>query len=99
MNLPANAGNTGDAGLIPEWGRSSGEGNDNPLQYFWSGKLHGQRSLMGYSPWGCKESDITEHTHTDTTHTHTHQDRRKPHTHNFNHSICETQPVSGQGYF
>ena len=59
VNLPANAGNTGDAGLIPEWGRSSGEGNDNPLQYFLSGKLHGQRSLMGYSPWGCKESDIT----------------------------------------
>ena len=23
-------------------------------------KLHGHRSLMGYSPWGCKESDTTE---------------------------------------
>ena len=23
-------------------------------------KSHGQRSLVGYSPWGCKESDITE---------------------------------------
>ena len=22
---------------------------------------HGQRSLAGYSPWGCKESDTTEH--------------------------------------
>ena len=22
---------------------------------------HGQRSLVGYSPWGCKESDTTEH--------------------------------------
>ena len=21
---------------------------------------HGQRSLVGYSPWGCKESDMTE---------------------------------------
>ena len=21
---------------------------------------HGQRSLEGYSPWGCKESDMTE---------------------------------------
>ena len=30
-NLPANAGNTG--GLIPGPGRSSGEGNGNPLQY------------------------------------------------------------------
>ena len=29
-NLPANAG---DMGLVPEWGRSSGEGNANPLQY------------------------------------------------------------------
>ena len=25
-----------------------------------SGKFHGQRSLVGYSPWGCKESDMTE---------------------------------------
>ena len=25
--------NAGYLGLIPEWGRSSGEGNDNPLQY------------------------------------------------------------------
>ena len=25
-----------------------------------SGKSHGQRSLAGYSPWGCKESDMTE---------------------------------------
>ena len=22
--------------------------------------LHGQRSLVGYTPWGCKESDMTE---------------------------------------
>ena len=29
-NPPANAG---DAGLISGWGRSPGEGNDNPLQY------------------------------------------------------------------
>ena len=29
-NLPANAG---DVGLILEWGRCPGEGNDNPLQY------------------------------------------------------------------
>ena len=35
-----------------------------------SGKFHRQRSLVGYSPWGCKESDTTEQlTHT---HTHTH---------------------------
>ena len=28
------------------------------------GKSHGQRSLADYSPWGCKESDTSEHTHT-----------------------------------
>ena len=32
-NLPANAGNTGDAGLIPGLGRFPGEGNGNLLQY------------------------------------------------------------------
>ena len=32
-------------------------------------EIHGQRSLVGYSPWGCKESDMTECT---STHTHTH---------------------------
>ena len=28
-NLPANAGDAGNAGLIPEWGRSPGVGNGN----------------------------------------------------------------------
>ena len=32
-NSPANAGDTGDVGLIPGRGRSPGGGNDNPLQY------------------------------------------------------------------
>ena len=32
-NLSANAGDTGDAGLIPQLGTSPGEGNGNPLQY------------------------------------------------------------------
>ena len=27
---------------------------------FWPGELHGQRSLAGYFPWGCKELDMTE---------------------------------------
>ena len=30
------------------------------------GKSHGQWNLLGYSPWGYKESDITEHAHTHT---------------------------------
>ena len=38
---------------------------DNPLQYSYLENPHGQRSLVGCSPWGCKESDmtVTEHTH------------------------------------
>ena len=48
------AWNIGDAGLTPGSGRSSGEGNGNPLQYSLPGKSHGQRSLVGYSPWGHK---------------------------------------------
>ena len=32
-NLPANVGDTGEASLLLEWGRSPGAGNGNPLQY------------------------------------------------------------------
>ena len=32
-NLHANAGDTGDAELVPDLGRSPGGGNGNPLQY------------------------------------------------------------------
>ena len=36
-----------------------------PTPVFLPGKFHGQRSLAGYSPWCCKESDMTEQlTHT-----------------------------------
>ena len=31
-----------------------------PTPVLLPGKSHGQRSLIGYSPWGCKESDTTE---------------------------------------
>ena len=30
-----------------------------PTPVFLPGELHGQRSLVGYSPWGCTESDTT----------------------------------------
>ena len=30
-----------------------------PTRVFLPGELHGQRSLVGYNPWGCKESDTT----------------------------------------
>ena len=32
-----------------------------PTPVFLPGESHGQRSLAGYSPWGCKESDMAEH--------------------------------------
>ena len=32
-----------------------------PTLVFLPGKFHGQRSLVGYSLWGCKYSDVTEH--------------------------------------
>ena len=108
--------NAGDLGLIPGLGRSSGEGNGNPFQYFclenpmdrgaWQSAVHAvtrvrhylaskppttasagqsfdpwvrkiswskkcqptpvflpgmRRGARGYSPWGRKESDTTEH--------------------------------------
>ena len=54
--------NTGDLGLIRGLGRSPGGGNGYPLPtpVFLPGESHGQRSLIGYSPWGCKESDTSE---------------------------------------
>ena len=35
----------------------------HPTPVFLPGKSHGRRSLVGYSPWGCKESDMTERLH------------------------------------
>ena len=35
-----------------------------PASVFLPGKSHGQRSLADYSPWGRKELDVNEHTHT-----------------------------------
>ena len=56
-NPPANAE---DSGSFHELGRSPGEGNGNSLQYSCLENPHGQRSLVGYSPWDCKKSDMTE---------------------------------------
>ena len=60
-NPPANAGDEGEVGSIPGWGRFCGGGNGNPLQYSCLEKPM-DRSLAGYSPWGRKESVMTEHT-------------------------------------
>ena len=63
-NPPANAGDTGDLGLIPKWG-SVGKipyrWRWQPTPVFLPGKSHGQRNLVGCSPWSCKELDMTEH--------------------------------------
>ena len=51
----ASAYNVGDLGSIP--------GREDTLEkemVTLPGKSHGQRSLVDYSPWGCKESDMTE---------------------------------------
>ena len=58
-NPPANAGDSET--------QVQSLGQEDPLEkemattpIFLPGKFHGQRSLLGYSPWGCKESDMTE---------------------------------------
>ena len=58
-NPLASAGDIRDVGLMPV--------QKDPLEeslathssvLAW--KIHGQRSMAGYSPWGCKKSDMTE---------------------------------------
>ena len=60
MTVKASAYNEGDPGSISWSGRSPGEGNGNPLQYSGLENPMDKRSVVGYSPWGCKESDTTE---------------------------------------
>ena len=50
----------GGLGLIPGLGGGLGGGHGNPLQHSCLENPHGWKSLAGYSPWGCKESDTTE---------------------------------------
>ena len=58
----ASACSAGDLGLIPELGRSPGEGNGNPLQYSCLENPMG-RGAWQYSPWGHKQLDTTEPLH------------------------------------
>ena len=46
--------NAGDLGSMPGLGSSPGGGHGNPVQYSCLENRHGQRSLVGYSPWGGK---------------------------------------------
>ena len=52
--------NVGDSDSIPGSERSPRGGHGNPLQDTCLENPHGQRILAGYSPWDCKESDMTE---------------------------------------
>ena len=52
--------NAGDLGLILGLGRSFGGGRGDSFQYSCLENPLGQRILAGYSPWGRKESDMTE---------------------------------------
>ena len=53
-NLPANAGDAGDTGLIPGLGKSPGEGNNFPLQYSCL------RNPMGRGDWQATVPMVTE---------------------------------------
>ena len=57
-NLPATTGDAGDTDSIPgqeiTWRRKR-----QPTPVILLGKSHGQGSLVGSSPWGHKESDMT----------------------------------------
>ena len=50
----------GDLDLIPGSGRSLGKIGWQPTPVFLTGDFHGQRSLVGWSPWGCNELHMTE---------------------------------------
>ena len=52
--------NAGDPGSIPGLGRFPWRRKWQPTPVFLPGESHGQRSLLGYSPRGHKESDMTE---------------------------------------
>ena len=55
-NLPANAG---DAGSVPELGRSPGEGNGNSLQYSCLGNPTNRGAWWSTVHRGCKELHVT----------------------------------------
>ena len=57
MNPPAIAGDIIDTGSIPGLGKSPGGGHGNPLQY---SCLDNPMDRGAWSPWGHKESDMTE---------------------------------------
>ena len=61
--VKASAWNEGDPGSIPELGRFPWRRKWQPTPVLLPGESHGGRNLVGYSPWGRKESDTTERLH------------------------------------
>ena len=61
-NPPVNEGDIRDVGSVPGLERSPGGGQGNPFQYACLENPQEPKSLLGYSPWGHKESDTTEAT-------------------------------------
>ena len=59
-NLPPSARNIRGMGSIPGSGSSPGKGHGNLLPVFLLGESHEQRSLVGYSPWGHKETRLKQ---------------------------------------
>ena len=67
-NPPVNTGDVRDAGSISPWvGKVLWRRAWQPTPVLLPGESHGQRSLVGYSPWGCKELEMTEVTYHITT--------------------------------
>ena len=61
----ASALNAGDLGSIPWVGKIAWRREWLPTPVFLPGEFHGQRSLVGYSPWGHRQWDTTvQLTHT-----------------------------------
>ena len=66
-NLPANAGGAGDTGSRHRVGKVPWRWKWQPTPVFLPEKFHGQRGMVGYSPWGHKKVGhnlVTKHTHT-----------------------------------
>ena len=80
-------------GLNPESGRFPGEGIGYPIQYSCLENPHGQRSLAGYCPWGCKESDTTEQLSTAQ-----YKEFELPRWHSGKESICQCRRHRRRGF-
>ena len=62
-NSPANVGDIKRCGFDPWVGKNPWRRAWQPTPVFLPRESHGQRSLVGYGPWGHKESDTTEVTY------------------------------------